>query len=217
MAVIGILVALQGRNVTGKGQYVDASLFSAALATLPSDASIYFGSGQIPKRGESRLIGGWPNYSIYRTQDGRYLACGALEKKFWKNLCKVLDREDLIDTVDDPKNWDTLAMFLEETFVTKTLAEWEAKLQDKDTCVTTVKNLDEVFSDKHVLENELAVEINDEKFGKHWQLGFPFKLSDTPATYRSPAPDLGEQTESILSRLGYNSNQIAALYQQGII
>lgn len=217
MAVIGILVAIQGRNVTGKGQYVDVSLFGAALATLPADASIYFGSGKVPKRGESRLTGGWPNYNIYRTRDNRYLACGALEKKFWKNLCKVLGREDLIDTVDDPNNWDDLSMFLEETFASKTLAEWEAQLQDKDTCVTTVKNLDEVFSDKHVLENDLAVEIDDKKFGKHWQLGIPFKLSETPGIYRTPAPDLGEHTESILLELGYSSDQIDKLYQEGII
>jgi len=74
-----------------------------------------------------------------------------------------------------------------------------------------------VFSDTHVLANELAVEISDEKFGNYWQLGVPFKLSETPGTLRTPAPDLGEQTEELLSGIGYNDDQILMLRQKGII
>jgi crotonobetainyl-CoA:carnitine CoA-transferase CaiB-like acyl-CoA transferase len=216
-ATIGILIALYSRNLNGKGQYIDSSLFASAVSTLPAESSIYFGSGEIPQRGESRLTGGWPNYGIYKTKDDRYLACGSLEKKFWKNLCKVLEREDLIDSIDNRENWDKLKIFLETTFSKKSLTQWESILEGKDTCVTPVKNIDEVFSDRHVLENELAVEVNNDKFGKHWQLGVPFKLSDTPGTIRTPAPDLGEHTDILLKRLGYNDDKIKKLRNAGVI
>ena len=83
--VIGILSAVVARRNTGVGQFVDVSLFASAVAMLASDAGTYFGSNHIPMRGTERLTGGWPHYSIYQTKDGEYLACGALEKKFWIN------------------------------------------------------------------------------------------------------------------------------------
>ncbi len=217
MAVIGILIALQGRQTLGRGQYVDASLFASAAAMLPADASILFASGRVPLRGESRLTGGWPHYNIYRTSDGRYLACGALEKKFWANLCKIIEREDLTDAIDDPANFPMLGELLEKTFSAYTLEEWLAKLEGKDTCVTPVKNLDEVFEDPHVVANGLVVELDDPELGKYRQLGFPIKLSATPGELATKAPRLGEHNAEVLQRLGYTEDQIRSLSREGII
>lgn len=217
MAVMGILIALHSRNNTGYGQYVDASLFSAALTMLPSDAAILFGSGQVTQRGESRLTGGLANYSIYKTKDERYLAVGALEKKFWANLCKVIQRQDLVDVIDDKQECEKLFTILEKIFAEKTLAQWEELLQDQDTCVTPVRNLDEVFADAHVKENELVVELEDEKLGAYRQLGIPIKLSDTPGTLVTRAPDLGEHTDDLLEKAGFSKAQIDAFRNNGII
>ncbi|MDR1731604.1 MAG: CoA transferase [Synergistaceae bacterium] len=217
MAVIGILVALQGRGVTGRGQQVDASLFSAAIAMLPADASVLFGGGGIPTRGEGRLTGGWPHYNIYRTKDGRYLACGALEKKFWKNLCGVLGREDLSDAIDDKKNFPALKNLLESTFREHTLNEWLQKLEGRETCITPIKNLDEVFEDPHVVENELVVDVEDAELGRYRQLGQPIKLSETPGRLETTAPKLGEHNEKILTELGYTKEEIASFSRNGII
>lgn len=217
MAVIGILTALQGRNTTGKGQAVDVSLFASALAMLPADASILFGSGIVPQRGESRLTGGWPHYSIYQTKDGRYLACGALEKKFWSNLCAVLNRQDLIGAIDDQANFPMLREMLTEAFAQRTFDDWLARLDGKDTCVTPVKNLDEVFEDPHVVANELVVDLQDEEFGTYRQLGVPIKLSSTPGQLSSRAPKLGEHNAEMLRSLGYTDEQIVQLAQRGVI
>ena len=217
MAVIGILLALQGRKTTGRGQYVDTSLFASALAMLPADASILFGSGRVPMRGESRLTGGWPHYNVYRTSDGRYLACGALEKKFWANLCKVIEREDLTDAIDNQANFPMLGSLLEKTFASHTMEEWIEKLDGKDTCVTLVKNLDEVFDDPHVKENELVKELNDSELGSYRQLGIPIKLSATPGELMTKAPKLGEHTFEILRRIGYSDEQIDGFSNDGVI
>jgi crotonobetainyl-CoA:carnitine CoA-transferase CaiB-like acyl-CoA transferase len=217
MAIIGILIALQGRNITGRGQYVDVSLFASALSMLPSDASILFGSDKVPQRGESRLTGGWPHYNIYRTKDDRYLACGALEKKFWSNLCSVLGRTDLTDAIDDHASFPMLGNVLTDAFAEYTLDEWVEKLDGKDTCVTPVKNLDEVFEDPHVKANELVVDLVDEAIGTYRQLGIPIKLSHTPGQLSSKAPALGEHNEILLGELGYSEEQIASLKQIGVI
>lgn len=217
MAVIGILTAVQARNHTGRGQYIDVSLFASAMAMLASDASTYFGSAKVPLRGEGRLTGGWPNYYIYETKDGRYLACGALEKKFWINLCKVIEREDMIDQVDNPANYEAIRNELTKVFAERTLSEWENLLENKDTCVTPVKNIDEVFSDPHVLVNGLAVTQFDARLGEYRQLGVPIKLSDTPGQLVKSAPGLGEHTIELLQALGYSDAQIALLRENETI
>jgi crotonobetainyl-CoA:carnitine CoA-transferase CaiB-like acyl-CoA transferase len=217
MAVIGILIALHGRQTLGRGQYVDASLFVSAVAMLPADASIFFGSGKVPVRGESRLTGGWPHYNIYRTSDGRYLACGALEKKFWSNLCKVIGREDLVDAIDAQDNFPVIGDILEETFASRTLSEWLEALDGKDTCVTPIKNLDEVFTDPHVLANELVCEMRDPELGAYRQMGIPIKLSATPGLLSTKAPELGEHNGEILHGLGYSDEEISSLSASGVI
>ena len=217
MAALGIMIALNSRHLTGVGQYIDISLFNAALAMLPADASLYFGSGQIPQRGESRLIGLLPNYSIYKTKDNRYMAVGALEKKFWTNFCRVLQREDLIDAIDDKQRHHELFGVLDAIFAEKTLQEWEALLAGKDTCVTPVKKLDEVFADPHVKANEMVVEVSDERLGLHKHIGIPIKLSDTPGKITKRAPDLGEHTEEILAASGYSPAEIQGKKKKKVI
>ena len=217
MAALGIMIALNSRHLTGAGQYIDISLFNAALAMLPADASLYFGNGQIPQRGESRLIGLLPNYSIYKTKDNRYMAVGALEKKFWTNFCRVVHREDLIDAIDDKQRHHELFGLLDAIFAGKTLQEWEALLEGKDTCVTPVKNLDEVFADPHVKANEMVIEVSDERLGLHKHIGIPIKLSGTPGKITKRAPDLGEHTEEILAASGYSSEEILAFKDKKVI
>jgi crotonobetainyl-CoA:carnitine CoA-transferase CaiB-like acyl-CoA transferase len=217
MAVIGILSAVVARRNTGVGQFVDVSLFASAVAMLASDAGTYFGSNHIPMRGTERLTGGWPHYSIYKTKDGEYLACGALEKKFWSNLCRVIGRDELIDAIDDVSNWEDIGIALTKAFKQYTLAQWIEKLDGKDTCVTPIQTLDKSFSDPHVIENELVFEVEDELLGRHRQMGFPIKLSKTPASYRTRAPYLGEHNHEILTGLGYSDDQIDRLSKDGVI
>ena len=97
------------------------------------------------------------------------------------------------------------------------MAEWEALLADKDTCVTPVKNLDEVFSDPHVIENELVVELEDEKLGTYRQIGIPVKLSVTPGRLMKRAPELGEHTEELLEQIGYTKSDIQQIREKGVI
>jgi crotonobetainyl-CoA:carnitine CoA-transferase CaiB-like acyl-CoA transferase len=197
-AINGILLAVLARQKTGKGQFVDISMHDSVLAMMTADVNIYFGSGQVTRRGESWLTGQLPNYNVYATKDGRHLALGAVEKKFWANICQVIGREDLIETFEDPAVRDKVFDELITIFKSKDLAEWVQAFDQTDTCVSPVLELNEVFNDPHVLAREMAVEFDDPKLGKHQHLGMAIKLSDTPGTIRTGAPSLGEHNAEIL-------------------
>ena len=98
---LAIMIALRHAERTGEGQEIDISLYNVAMTLMPGAASLYFGSGFVAQRGNNWLTGANANYNIYRTKDDRYVSVGCLEKKFWTNLCRALEREDMIDMVAD--------------------------------------------------------------------------------------------------------------------
>jgi crotonobetainyl-CoA:carnitine CoA-transferase CaiB-like acyl-CoA transferase len=200
-AINGILLAILARQKTGKGQFVDISMHDSVLAMMPADVNIYFCTGEVTRRGESWLTGQLPNYNVYETKDQRHIALGAVEKKFWANICKVLGREDLIETFGDEAVRNSVFDTLIALFKTKEQSEWIKDFAGTDTCFSPVMEMDEVFADPHVLARDMVVEVDDPKIGRHKHLGMSIKLSDTPGTIRSGAPVLGADDAEILGNL----------------
>ena len=197
-AGMAIMIALRHAERTGEGQEIDISLYNVAMTLMPGAASLYFGSGFVAQRGNNWLTGANANYNIYATKDGRYVSVGCLEKKFWTNLCHALERADMIDLVDDAKNHPYLEQQLAQEFAKRTMAEWEAYLAGKDTCVTPVLNFDEAVAAEQTKANDMVLTVQDEELGEYQQLGFAMKLSKTPASLRKRAPRLGEDNKEYL-------------------
>ena len=200
-AGMSILIALRHAQMTGQGQEIDISLYNVAMTLMPGAASLYFGSGFVAERGNNWLTGMYANYNIYKTKDNRYVSVGCLEKKFWTNLCTALQRADLIDLIDDEENHPYLKEQLAFEFEKRTMAEWEAYLKGKDTCVTPVLNFAEACGAEQTSANEMVLTVNDEELGEYKQIGFAMKMSKTPAQLSKRAPRLGEDTEEILGQL----------------
>lgn len=200
-AGMSIMIALRHAALTGQGQEIDISLFNVAMNLMPGAASLFFGSGFVAERGNNWLTGAYANYNIYATADGRYVSVGCLEKKFWRNLCLGLGKEELIDMVDDESNHSYLKKQLAEAFKQKTMREWEEFFADKDACVTPVLNFKEAVESEQVQANEMVLNVQDDELGEYQQLGFAMKLSKTPAQLNKRAPRLGEDTEKILAQL----------------
>ena len=200
-AGMAIMIALRHAQQTGEGQEIDISLYNVAMTLMPGAASLYFGSGFVAQRGNNWLTGANPNYNIYATQDGRYLSVGCLEKKFWTNLCEVLQRADLVDLIDEEKNYAYLKQELAQEFGRYTLSEWQERLAGKDTCVTPVLDFAEAVAAEQTQANEMVLKVHDEELGDYRQLGFAMKLSKTPAQLRKRAPRLGEDTEAVLGEV----------------
>lgn len=184
----------------GEGQEIDISLYNVAMTLMPGAASLYFGSGFVAERGNNWLTGANANYNIYATKEGRYLAVGCLEKKFWSNLCAVLERPDMTDLIDDDANHDYLKQQLTLEFAKHTLPEWEQLLAGKDTCVTPVLDFAEAVAAEQTKANEMVLNVEDAELGSYRQLGFAMKLSETPAALKKRAPRLGEDTQQVLSQ-----------------
>ncbi|MBM4761835.1 CaiB/BaiF CoA-transferase family protein [Bacillus sp. B15-48] len=200
MAVVGILMALQARNQTGKGQFVDISMLDGAVSWLQTTLPNYLVDQNLPNRGELPLSGEKACYEVYETLDQRFLAVGALEMKFWVEFCKAIEREDLIEFLDSPPYKQTeLKSEIAQIIKKKTLAEWNEVFSHYDACVSPVLNFEEVTNNEQIQNRQMIHEVSGIN-GK--QIGNPIKLSETPASIYANAPKLGEHNKEVLENLG---------------
>ena len=217
MAAVGILAALMAREQTGRGQMVDVSLLDGALAWNVYHQLLYAMRGTPPARGREQLTGHHACYNVYETADGRWLTLGAYELHFWAALCRHLGREDLIaeQWSEDPVRSELIG-WLRVTFRAKPLAAWLEELAPLDVCVGPVNGLEEAYRDPQVRHRGLVVEQQTAS-GPLRMIGPPIKLSDTPASVRTPPPGLGEHTDAVLAALGYDAATVAALHEAGVV
>jgi crotonobetainyl-CoA:carnitine CoA-transferase CaiB-like acyl-CoA transferase len=213
MAAVGILAALQEARRSGEGQMVDISMTDGSLAWLVMEAGRYFGSGEVPKRGNIMLSGGIICYRPYEASDG-WITCGALEPKFWSAFCNGMGREDLISKQFEKPGSDAHRE-VAEIFKTKTRDEWKAFNDQHDAMIEPILELDEALESELVREREMVISYEQPGYGEIKQLGFPIKLSRTPADVHRPAPALGEHTAEVLTDAGYSADDVQALEESG--
>jgi alpha-methylacyl-CoA racemase len=213
MAAVGILAALQEARRGGEGQVVDISMTDGSLAWLAMEAGRYFGSGEVPKRGEVMLSGGIICYRPYEAKEG-WISCGALEPKFWAAFCKGVGRHDLIKKQFEKPGSPAHAQ-VAEIFRGRTREEWRAFNDEHDAMIEPILELDEALESQLVREREMVISYEQPEFGEVRQLGFPIKLSRTPAGVHRPAPALGEHTAEVLTEAGYSAEEVQALEESG--
>jgi len=218
MAALGILMSLVHQRKTGRGQYIDISMLDGVVSWLSMFASRYFVDGEIPRRGEMMLNGQFPCYRVYRTKDDKHITIGALEAKFWEDLCHALEREDLIPRqyATGPQGDEAISQ-LEEIFLTRTRDEWVNFLENFEICHGPVNDFQETFSDPQVVHRGMVLEVDHPTEGKIKQVGFPIKFSENPGRIRLPTPGYGEHTREVLESLGYTQVDIDSLEKSGVI
>ncbi len=164
-AVQGILAALLAVKMGGPGRFVDVSMTDAVFAhnVMPLLAYNYYGETAAPAR--DFLTGGVPCYNVYRTQDDRYMAVGALELKFWEICCEVIGRPDL-----KTRHWSLgqaiggddamqVKAELETIFATRTQQAWTEAFAEADCCVSPVLRTEETLEHPQFVARGLS--IND--------------------------------------------------------
>ncbi|MEM9234412.1 MAG: CoA transferase, partial [Pseudomonadota bacterium] len=149
MALSGILMALLRREKTGEGDYLDMSMFDAALAWTPNVLGPTFAEDRAPEPKRMRSFGGAAMYNIYETSDGQYVILGGSEIKFATNLLEALGRPDLIETAKAPPGHQQagLVSYFRDIFATQSLEHWKSFLSDVDCCWSWVRNLRDVIKD----------------------------------------------------------------------
>ena len=220
VSAIGILSAVIERenNPERRGQYVDISMTDSVFSFMPMAAAFQFTKDyRKGNDGIDGLRGGMPYYSVYKTKDDKYLAIGAIEMKFWRNLCDGLGRKDLRG-----KQWtlgaekEKIFSELEKEFLKKTQDEWLEIFKNYDTCISAVKNFSEACEDPQIIARNMVVNMDHPILGEIKNLASPIKMSRTPPTIRSPAPKVGENTEEILKSINYTDEEIQELKKNRI-
>jgi crotonobetainyl-CoA:carnitine CoA-transferase CaiB-like acyl-CoA transferase len=212
-AVAGILAAVIAGKASGQGRYVDVSMTDAVFAHAYSPLLATLIHGRPQPRGEDQLSGALPGYGIYRTQDGRHMAVGALEPKFWEMFCDALERPDLKPhgfVGGDRAAW--VRGELEALFAAQPMAHWERKFDHVDCGVTPVLAMNEALQHRQFLARGMVVEHDGLT-----QFGPPFKLSSFDFRVRQPSPVQGRDSEAILREAGYGESEIADLRLARII
>jgi crotonobetainyl-CoA:carnitine CoA-transferase CaiB-like acyl-CoA transferase len=216
-AVTGILTAIIARGKTGKGQFVDISMMDGILALYSSIAHFYLEGGEVFKRGEHWMTGGYAWANTYKTADGKYICIACAEPWFWERLCRILGCDEYTRYQFDREKQDEIYSALEKKFTTKTRDEWFNELIKENITISPVYSLDEVFLDPHVIHRKMVVQIDDPRKGTVNQIGIGIKLSETPGSIRSAAPEPGEHTRDILMGAGYSGKQIDEMAADGSI
>jgi alpha-methylacyl-CoA racemase len=217
MAAVGILVALNERERSGEGQFVDCSMFDGALSWLAMVAAEMFASGSPPKRGEMALAGRYICYRPYQCADG-YVSLGALEPKFWQAWCAGVGRQDLVERQFEPPDSEAYQA-VSEIFRQRTREQWRMFASEHDCCLEPVLGLDEALDSELVRAREMVVELAQPGAEQPVKLlGVPIKLSRTPGdANRAPGPALGEHTREVLAAAGFSDGEIASLEDSGAI
>lgn len=211
-AVAGILTALLAARASGEGRYVDVSMTDAVFAHAYTPLLATLARGRPLPRGEDGLSGALPGYGIYATEDGRHLAVGALEPKFWRLFCAALGRSDLESRGQDPAAAKALRAEVAAIIAARPLSHWQAVFADVDCGVTPILSLDEALDHPQLRARGMVVEA-----GGLTQFAPPFKLSGFDFSIRRPAPRPGADNRDLLRQAGYDEGGIAALEAAGVV
>ena len=228
-AAFSVVSGLLSRELGGGGEYVDVAMADVVLSFGQAHAAEAFraaadgddataagaetdaGEAHVgPRPGGTPLTGAYPWYDVYEAADG-YVTLAALEPQFWEAFCEAVDRPDLVavhDT-DDEAERAALREELDGIFAQRTREEWDDL--GPQTTVEPVRSVAEAVDDESFRER-VVVEAAD---GDRPRLGFP-AVCDRPDTDES-VPGHGEHTDAVLKTVGYDTETLTALREEGVI
>jgi crotonobetainyl-CoA:carnitine CoA-transferase CaiB-like acyl-CoA transferase len=201
---IGVLAALQARQKTGEGQWVETSLLEATVSLGVYEAANYFATGVRPEKLGQGHRGSSP-YQVFQTRDG-WLTIGAAQQNFFRKVCEMIGKPEV---VDDPrfktnalrvKNNGEIVAILQAELIKKTNADWLAAFEAAGIPAGPVLHHDEVFANEQILARGMVAEVQHAKAGRQRTLGVPIKMSATPGGVRRAAPTLGQHDGELKKR-----------------
>jgi len=218
-AAYAVLSAVQGRERSGEGQYVDVSLFESALSLSIWEVAEYWGTDKVPTPIGSANRMSAP-YQAFRAAD-RHFVLGAANQKLWTALCNVLERAELLDdarfatNTDRLKNREALVATIEPTLATRPADHWITALLAAGVPAAPILTYAEALVSEQAEARDMVLNIEHPVEGSIRQLGFPVKMRGTPQELRYPPPLLGQHTEEVMREAGCAESVIERLRAQG--
>ncbi len=218
------VAALQRRERTGEGCYIDGAGSDAVLANEWYRATYHWNDAKITDRSgmfdPTRLN---PKYAFYATEDDKFVIFCAIEPKFWTNFCQAIDRTDLLSShdssapVDYMTGGDALADTLKTIFGGRTQREWTELAIRHDIPLGPANQVADLQSDPQLNARGMIVESTHPEAGKFLSVGWPALVSDQPFEIYRPAPALGQDQAEILAELGIDSDEVDRLAERAVI
>ena len=216
-AALRIVAALHERERTGRGAILDVSMTEGAQGFMALSLGAAVGGGKPSPRGRDQLSGGLVCYDAYETADGRHMALGALEPKFWAAFCKAVGKPEWIarqfegaGRPDSPIRDEVRALFR-----SKSRAEWEAWFVGHDCCCEPVLDVDEVLSHPASAARHPVLELHHPTEGPLRSVRSP-ALEPARASAAAPPSLLGEHTRAVLREAGLDDAEVDALLTAGV-
>jgi crotonobetainyl-CoA:carnitine CoA-transferase CaiB-like acyl-CoA transferase len=222
LSVIGIMIALRARELSGRGQYVDVSMLDGMISAMSSNYMSFLGSGNPPRP----LGSGFPTvvpYRVFEAKD-RCFSIAVGSEKLWSAFCRVVGRGDL-ETHPDygtnarrVENRHALEEILSAVFRERNMQEWIERLTAVGIPCSPVRTFQEVVEHPQTTMREMFPTMHGPVAGPHRVTGTPIKLSETPGRIGTPAPELGEHTGRVLCELlGLDTHALDSLAHAGVI
>jgi len=213
-AANAILAALYRREQTGQGAFIDTCLLDAALSFSFLLRALAFALDRPPQPGGEELTGGLACYHVYATADGKAMALGTLEPKFFRAFLSLIGRDELASDQFVPEKQSALKRELSVIFAGRTQAEWATLLADHgaDVCCTPVQDVLAADANAQIAARQLLFQAGGVAHTRS-----PVRLAGTaPPAYRPP-PEFGADTAAILREIGLDDSEIEALFVEGVV
>ena len=221
-STIAILAALNSRDQTGLGQYIDMALLDGIIALGGNQITGFFADGKVPFRYGNAHASLVP-YQVFAVKDGEIVIAVGNDTQ-WQRFCEAINRPDL---AKDPK-WEKvtgritgrseLIPQLAKTMLEKGMNEWINVLEEYDVPCGPINNYQQVFADPHVIHRGIKVDTPYEDGSIISTIASPLRLQSTPPQYNRPPPKLGDSNFEILNQLlGYSVESIEQLKKEKIV
>lgn len=204
-SAVAILAAINERNTSGKGQFIDMSLLDVQVATLANIGMNHLLSGAVPPRSGNRLPTIYPS-DAFHCRDGDVMIIAGNDQQF-QRLCEAAGITALASdarfasNAQRVVNADQLEPLITNALLGGSVDSWVAKLEAAGVPCAPINDLSQVFRDPQVVARQMVIEFEHPDAGTVPGMANPIRLSRTPATYDVPPPRIGEHTAEILSEV----------------
>ena len=220
--VIGVLAALQARERSDAGQFIDMSLQEGQMTWLANIAGEHFALGNDPPRRGNRHPQVVP-YEAVQASDGDWFILGVASDNVWRAFCRQVGREELAEDARFATNarrianYEALLPLVRRIIREKPCDDWLRELRAAGVPCGRISTTAEALGDPHVLERGMIIELEHPALGMVKSLATPVHLADTPLVYHRHPPRLGEHSDEVALELGYSGAEVAALRADGVL